>query len=275
MKAQRIALLRQDIQHALSSLPAGAPSVARAHQQLFESLVNDLIALGWVVPNLQAVRKPQLTVLIKHWQLRGLASNTIYRNISLLRGVITHYLPHHDFPDNPTLGLQYTRKKIIFDYQDAHLDGMTNEVVRAICLLQQHFGLKKQEAIYFSPHMVTPDSLFVSRKVAHNNQNRVIPFWNEAQLALVTQLKAMTVSGFFEQGYTPSLLSTLHQQAMQQLHYPDKEYLRHHYLVSRFRHLQLHASSLSYHQRLATLRQELGYRDNSHIKRILACLDNF
>ncbi|NNM59982.1 MAG: hypothetical protein HKM04_09240 [Legionellales bacterium] len=270
--SNRLSLLKTDIQQALSSMAGGSPCFRREREKVLFSLPDDLMALNSLVPRLKEIRTPVLKKLVQLWQSRGNTSNTVCRKISILRSVIVAYVDSIPFPDNPTLGIQYEKAVIAVAKQGMNIQSIRDTDVQLVCRLQVCFGLKKQEAIRFEPFMLADTELRLSREAAYNSHNRTVPYWNEAQQALIHDLKSLPITGFrASYGGNLMLLSSLHTNAFKQQGVQQKEYFRHIYLHERYVSLSQSSAKTTQLAVLKQLREEMGYADNRKIKEILTC----
>ena len=269
--SNRLHLFKTDIQQALLSMSGGSPCFQREREKILFSLPDDLIALNCLVPRLKEIRLPILKKLVKLWQSRSNTANTVCRKISILRGVMITYVDSIHFPDNATLGIRYEKAIITVDKNSFNIESIKHADVYLICRLQACFGLKKQEAIRFEPFMLAENELHLSREAAYNSHNRTIPYWNEAQQALINELKLLPINGFRARYGNLLLLSSLHANEFKQQGIQQKEYFRHIYLSERYTSLRSSSEKMTELATLKQLREEMGYSDNRKIKEILAC----
>lgn len=267
----RKALLKSDIRNALRNVPKGAPSFYTRRQAVMLSLINDLSEINQLYPRLSCLKKETIFSLLKLWRSRGAGTKTLHRKISILRTIVRQHCGDKIFPTNAELGIQYKLDKKRIVSKEMRLADIKDDLVRDICMLQYHFGLKKSEAIHFK-NFSAGDVLLIPRSIAYNSKERHIPILTEKQRQVLTHFDTQHLNGFIADHLDVRLIALTHSSQLKLLDIRDGDYFRYEYIKNRYEALKTD-NTLKQLERLRILRQELGYRENKQIKEILQCLN--
>jgi hypothetical protein len=149
---------------------------------VIHKMIDDLFVIR------QALQSEQIHKLVRHWKKQDINPVTIMRYMTIIR----RFLQMSDCSianiDNQSLGLvrpkaRNKRKKII---APDIWKSFNDPVARVIMGLQTKFGLTFKEAILIKPRIqVREDSLWITRDIAFNSTDRVIPIRTENQQAVL------------------------------------------------------------------------------------------
>lgn len=260
------ASLEKDIAKALRGIAKGAPQFYRTKQGIMRRFVTDLASVKRLVPKLENVKRETFYVLVDFWRKNNHQTETIQRKISLLRKLMP---VKEQVPTNAELNIKYTYVKKYAVVSQIGLCDITSGSAKNICSLQYYFGLKKAEAIRFHLIPYQEANVLISRKIAYNSIDRIVPLVSAEQEDFLKQFAAKYPSGLLTNYQNERLLSALHGSELNRLEIHDGEYFRYLYVKNRFR--QLEETGVDHTKRLKQLRVELGYRENRQIREILKC----
>jgi hypothetical protein len=132
--------------------------------------------------------------LITYWQKKKLSSGSIINRLSLLRKYLKQINSPIEIPSNKTLNLK--RNYDIKENQCEKLsikvvDQVYHPVTKFMLKLQMLFGLTKPESLRFVYYPLDSQNKFIriSKSVAHNQRDRVIPIIKEEQKALIVEFQ--------------------------------------------------------------------------------------
>ena len=134
--------------------------------------------------------------------------------------------------DNQSLGLtrQYNHlKKVTLEH--ALRQAINEPIVRLIIALQIQFGLTFSEAIHFVPDIhQQEDALWITREIAFNSTDRIIPLRNKMQKYTLTELNALTSgSQSLAQRYGSTLIHAQWHNALTERNLPANQSFRYLY----------------------------------------------
>ena len=150
-------------------------------------MANKLHDLGFHGMKARSLKPKHVDALVKHWMHQELAVGTIKNRMSVLRwwaekvakqNVIARSNEHYGIPDRQFVS--NTSKATGVTVQD--LDKITNPYVRMSLELQQTFGLRREEAIKFSPDFADcGDHIRLKPSWTKGGKERVIPVRTDQQ----------------------------------------------------------------------------------------------
>lgn len=161
---------------------------------IIHKMIDDLFVIGAVPMSWQHLRKCHLEQLIQYWRRRSIKTATIMRYMTVVRKFLHDMTCQLNDIDNKSLGLirqkKQKRKHTIPADVWRKIDEPLSQIIMA---LQIQFGLTFGEAIKLDPKLhVQEHHLWLTRDMAFNSEDRVIPLRNDAQLTILSQLVALT-----------------------------------------------------------------------------------
>ena len=157
----------------------------RSHHLMM--MANQLYDLGFHGMKARSLKPKHVDALVKHWMQQELAVGTIKNRMSVLRwwaekvakqNVIARSNEHYGIPDRQFVS--NTSKATGVTPQ--HLDKITDPYVRMSLELQQAFGLRREEAIKFSPDFADGgDHIRLKPSWTKGGKERVIPVRTDEQ----------------------------------------------------------------------------------------------
>jgi len=160
-------------------------------------MANKLHDLGFHGMKARSLKPKHVDALVKHWMEQELAVGTIKNRMSVLRwwaekvakqNVIARSNEHYGIPDRQFVS--NTSKATGVTAQD--LDKITDPYVRMSLELQQAFGLRREEAIKFSPDFADcGDHIRLKPSWTKGGKERVIPVRTDQQREVLQRARQL------------------------------------------------------------------------------------
>ena len=160
-------------------------------------IVSDLENEGYKLQNIRNMKQKHVNALVNSWKERGLSVGTIKNRMSTLRWTAAKI-------NNPQIVERSNRAYEIEDRQyvkndiniakrldNPSLEKITNDNVKMSLRLQEAFGLRREEAMKIQPNIADKgDKLHLQASWCKGGREREIPIRNEAQRALLNEVKS-------------------------------------------------------------------------------------
>lgn len=157
---------------------------------VIHKMINDLFIVGDVPASWRGLKSLHIQQVVQHWQQSKIKSATIMRYMTVIRYFLNSIDCLLADIDNQSLYLtrEYKRTKKTKIQSDIW-QSMTEPSARFIMALQTQFGLTFGEAIRCIPDIhFREHSLWITREIAFNSEDRIIPVRNETQKAIIADL---------------------------------------------------------------------------------------
>ena len=175
---------------------AGAFITRRDRSYALDQAANLLHALGFRRLRATGLKRKHVNALVAEWQRRGLAVGTMKNRMSALRwwaeqvgrtGVVganaAHGIGERRYVTNEDRSQRLDAQRLA-GVKDAH--------VRMSLQLQAVFGLRREEAIKFTPvYADRGDRVRIKASWAKGGRAREIPIWNEGQRAVLDAARGL------------------------------------------------------------------------------------
>ena len=168
----------------------GAFSTRRDRSYVLDQAAHMLHALGFRRLRATGLKRKHVNALVAEWQRRGLATGTMKNRMSALRWWAEHIGRPGVVGTNAAHGIG-ERRYVTNEDRSAVLDpeklaGVTDAHVRMSLELQAAFGLRREEAIKFTPaYADRGDRVRLKASWAKGGRAREIPIGNEHQRAVL------------------------------------------------------------------------------------------
>ena len=168
----------------------GAFSTRRDRSYVLDQAAHMLHALGFRRLRATGLKRKHVNALVAEWQRRGLATGTVKNRMSALRWWAEHIGRPGVVGTNAAHGIG-ERRYVTNEDRSAVLDpeklaGVTDAHVRMSLELQAAFGLRREEAIKFTPaYADRGDRVRLKASWAKGGRAREIPVRNEHQRAVL------------------------------------------------------------------------------------------
>ena len=161
-----------------------------------------LHALGFRRLRATGLKRKHVDALVAEWQRRGLTTGTMKNRMSALRWWAEHVGRPGVVGTNAAHGLG-ERRYVTNEDRSAVLDleklaGVKDEHVRMSLELQAAFGLRREEAIKFTPvYADRGDRVRIKASWAKGGRAREVPIWNEHQRPVLDAARRLAGPGAF------------------------------------------------------------------------------
>ena len=179
----------------------GSYATQAQRQRMLDLVANQLHELGFRQMSAQSLKPKHVEALIKHWQDANLAVATIKNRMTALRwwaakvnrqNVIARTNDHYGIPDRQFVANISKARSVSAEA----LAGIKDVHVRMSLELQQAFGLRREEAIKFSPSYADRgDHLTLKASWTKGGKARDIPIRTEAQREVLNRAHQLAGRG--------------------------------------------------------------------------------
>lgn len=180
--------LRQTAKRFLNTDNRGSFKERKRRSYVIHKMIDDFFIVGNVPPKWQAIKPIHIQELIEHWQKKKLKTATIMRHLTIIRKFLYEMAcPTANEINNNSFGLKRPNKhKKKPKISPGFWQNISNPSARLLTGLQIQFGLTLSEAMRFNADFHIQDhSLWITREIATNSQDRFIPIRNDVQVALL------------------------------------------------------------------------------------------
>lgn len=186
--------LKKSVYMLLQNDHQGSFAARADRRQMLFQLVDDLIGLGYKIPNIHQMKAKHVTALTQHWQQKGLNNGTIKNRVAAIRHLARLINKVDMVPTNQALKIgarRYSSAENCAVHQ-ADLSRLTDPYVRVSAELQRVFGLRREESLKIKPYMADKgDKLCLLGAWCKGNRSREIPIHTEEQRRWLEEAKAL------------------------------------------------------------------------------------
>lgn len=230
------------------------------------NLVEDLCAVNRLPMHFANLKPEAIIRLVSHWQQNQLHAKTIQNRLSVLRTLVRLHELKLKIPSNASLNVKVPPKENPITSKKIDSSALQLPPMQIIFALQQHFGLKKTEALQFNFLMIKPEALIVPRKTSYNKTERSIPILTPTQTDLAKSILEQDLAPLSRDNLRLRALIHTEMCVAHGITHPD--YFRHVYIYDRYETLsQTHTKR----EALQIIAKETGYSSFLQIKEILSC----
>jgi site-specific recombinase XerC len=214
----------KDLNYQLSKLCRdnrdGGFSTQATRSRILDLIANQLLALGFRRMQSSSLKPKHIDALLAKWREQGISVGTLKNRLSALRWWAKKAnKPSIIARENSVYGIgkrEYVAKKSkAQDLDENKLSLISDKFVRLSIRLQAAFGLRREEAIKFSPsYAVQKDHIKLKSSWTKGGRARNVPITNEEQRRLLAEVKALARGG---------ALIPPHLNYVQQLHRYEKQ----------------------------------------------------
>lgn len=167
----------------------GSHVTKQEHRRVMHMIIYDLNQIRCLPSCLDKIKPDHIVQLVTYWKDKGLMLATIGNRLGVLRRYNTIARLNLDIPSNKFLDtVKSTPDKTNTYISDDFNSHIFHPLTQSVISLQVEFGLTKLEAIRISPDSVSDtSSLTVTRNIAHNRQDRVIPIYKDSQRKTIAE----------------------------------------------------------------------------------------
>jgi hypothetical protein len=179
----------------------GGFSTQATRSRILDLIANQLKDLGFRRMQLRSLKPKHVNALIKHWKDQGISVGTLKNRLSALRWWARKInKPSIIARANSDYGIgkrTYVAKETKAQEQDEKkLSLISDPYVKLSIRLQAAFGLRREEAIKFSPgYAIQSDHIKLKSSWTKGGRARTVPITNEDQRRLLAEVKALARGG--------------------------------------------------------------------------------
>ncbi len=179
----------------------GSYSTQATRRRILDLIATQIQALGFRRMQTRSLKPKHIEALVAHWRDQGIGTGTLKNRLSALRwwarkvnkpGIIAR--------ENSIYGIgkrSYVAKESKAQRLDeAKLNKITDPYVRLSLQLQAAFGLRREEAIKFSPrYAIQGDHIKLKASWTKGGRARAIPITNDIQRSLLHEVSNQARGG--------------------------------------------------------------------------------
>lgn len=157
---------------------------------VIHKMIDDLFLIGDVPPSWHVLKRHHIVKLIEFWHKNKIRPATVMDYMTTIRRFLQDIDCLLSDIDNKSLGLSRQRNARKTRKMSPDIWAEINQPIAKIIMgMQTLFGLTFSEAIQVKPGVhVKDDRLWITREIAFNSEDRTIPFRNENQTIILSEL---------------------------------------------------------------------------------------
>lgn len=229
---------------------------------VIHKMIDDLFRVKDVPVSWQEMKSEHVQKLVEYWKRNDVKDATIMRYMTIVRNYLHSINCQISDIDNKSLQLRRKKPKSKrLQWQPNLWESFSEIPSRLIMALQTEFGLTFSEAIQIKPGIhIKEHKLSLTREITFNSVDRMIPFRNEIQKSILSDLVKLTNRQSLVQflGYKRVKLSWNH--ALMALNIPIKRSWRYLYAKQMYQYL---LPILGNYHTCLVLQDELGIKSRN------------
>jgi len=196
----RVRQLNYDLKTLLAENPERGHATRRDRAYILDQAADLLHELGFRRLRATGLRRKHVDALVREWKRMGLSTGTVKNRMAVLRwwarrigrpGVVgtngEHGIGNRRYVTNEDKSRRLESDRLAL-VADVH--------VRMSLRLQEAFGLRREEAIKFTPSYADRgDRVAIKASWAKGGREREIPIWNERQRAVLDAARRLAGGG--------------------------------------------------------------------------------
>ena len=179
----------------------GSFSTQATRRRILDRIANQLHELGYKHMQAKSLKPKHVEALVSLWKDQGLSVGTVKNLLSGLRWWARHVGKGDMIPkDNSAYDIgnrsQVATESKAWELKEEQLARVSDEYVRLSLRLQAAFGLRREEAIKFSPNYAIKDNHIKLKPTwTKGGRARTVPILNGGQRVLLDEVKALAKGG--------------------------------------------------------------------------------
>jgi len=138
--------------------------------RLLRNLPTILSLAGCSAQSLAELSPVSFKLLVSYWCDRGITLVSVHRYLTIIRKMLKKKGLAYKMPSNHMLLPMPRLPRRLFVNHSISAKNILPHDIRWVCLLQQHFGIKKGEAMLLRSYMLTAQYLQLPRSIAYNSK---------------------------------------------------------------------------------------------------------
>ncbi|HAT1845513.1 TPA: integrase [Legionella pneumophila] len=186
--------LRQTANRYLQLDNNGSYRERKQRAYVIQKMIDDLFRIGDVPKSWNTLEQEHIQKLIEHWRKCHLKDATIMRHMTIIR----NYLQSIDclIPNIDNKSLQLNRQRLPghrLNFKPNIWKSFSDDTSQVIMALQTQFGLTFSETFHIKPVIhIKEQKLWITRDIAFNSADRMVPIRNEVQKQILSDLNQLT-----------------------------------------------------------------------------------
>ena len=179
--------------------PTGSKATQAQRVKSLCAITKQLKALGYKLKDIKNLKPKHAEALLDHWKSEGISTGTIKNRMAHLRFLADAVGKPSLFKSNEDYGIESRRfhtgdKAKPLDH--SKLDTIADEHVKMALRLQAAFGLRREEAMKFTPSLADKgDFIALKASWCKGGRPRTIPITHPKQRDILTEAHALAGTG--------------------------------------------------------------------------------
>jgi integrase len=179
----------------------GSFSTQATRRRILDRIANQLHELGYQHMQAKSLKPKHVEALVSLWKDQDLSVGTLKNMLSGLRWWARHVGKPDIVPKNNDafdIGKrsQVAKESKAWELKEAQLEKISDPYVRFSLRLQSAFGLRREEAIKFSPnYAIKHDHIRLKASWTKGGRARTVPIRNDEQRRLLEDVRKLTKGG--------------------------------------------------------------------------------
>jgi integrase len=179
----------------------GSFSTQATRRRILDRIANQLHELGYRRMKAKSLKPKHVEALVSLWKDQGLSVGTIKNYMAALRRWATKIGKPDIVPkNNDALDVgkrsQVATESKAWELKASNLAKVTDEYIKLSLRLQAAFGLRRKEAIKFSPnYAIKNDHIKLKANWTKGGRARTVPILNDEQRQLLEEVKKLAKGG--------------------------------------------------------------------------------
>lgn len=186
--------LRRFANNQLNNDNRGSHRTKQFRRFVIQRVIEDLFKLKQCPAKWYGLTQDHILALVLHWNKQKIKPATMMKYMTVIRYFLQSIDHQIDGIDNQALRIARIKLKVKNASELTNIiEKPTHPIARIIFDLQSGFGLTFGEAIRITPDIhLREHSIWLTREIAFNSQDRVIPVRGEEQLIILQSLRNLT-----------------------------------------------------------------------------------
>jgi len=185
--------LRQHVENYCHHHHTGSYRDKKHRHFVLHKMIRDLFHIGSVPTKWHGLTCNHIQNLVSHWQKEKIKPSTIMKYMTIIRDFFQNIEHQINDIDNQSLGI-INRKQLqkAVKLPNDILQKLSNPIAKILFEFQVHFGLTLSEAMRLRPAIhIQENTIWITRNIATNSQDRMIPFRNDEQIGIINTFQAL------------------------------------------------------------------------------------
>lgn len=162
---------------------------------VIHKMIQDLFALKCAPLDWKELKLTHVQALIRHWKRKKMSPITMMKYMTVIRYFLNRINQPINGIDNQSLGLKRQKPRVQRVKKYVSGQSIDDKITYILFGLQLQCGLTRSEAMRLIPALhIQEHSLWITRDIAFNSHDRIIPICHEEQLHVLKSLCSIVKS---------------------------------------------------------------------------------